>query len=90
MGDTAYREDLLENEELKGVDLLILPINGAFGNLNEAECIALAEKLEPKLTIPCHYGMFASHHGDVGRFYELMSEKKLPFLIMRQGEQYTL
>lgn len=37
MGDTAYRPDLLDNEEIQGVDLLILPINGAFGNLNEEQ-----------------------------------------------------
>ena len=95
-GKTIYEagDTCLQIEEFdtlpRQADVMIAPINGAFGNLNEAECIALAEKLEPKLTIPCHYGMFASHHGDVGRFYELMSEKKLPFLIMRQGEQYTL
>lgn len=88
-GDTCLRLDRLA-EIAQPLDVLIAPINGAYGNLDEADCTALAEALQPALTIPCHYGMFASHHGDVGRFYDLMSAKKLPFLLMQQGEQYRL
>ena len=87
-GDTCLRLDRI-GELPAHIDAMIAPINGAYGNLNEAECAALAEALHPDLTIPCHYGMFASHHGDVGKFYELMTEKQLPMLLMRQGEQYT-
>ena len=45
--------------------------------MSESECATLAESLKAEITIPCHYGMFASHHGDVGRFYEIMKEKDL-------------
>ena len=88
-GDTCLRLDRI-NEIPKPLNVLIAPINGAYGNLNETECAALAEALRPDVTIPCHYGMFASHHGDVGKFYEAITEKGLPFLLMRQGEQFTL
>ncbi|MBR6027694.1 MAG: MBL fold metallo-hydrolase [Clostridia bacterium] len=87
-GDTCLRLDRVE-EIPQPVDVLIAPINGAYGNLSEADCQELSAALRPGLTVPCHYGMFASHHGDVGRFYELMTEAGLPFLLMRQGEQYT-
>lgn len=87
-GDTCLRLDRT-GEIPQPMDVLIAPINGAYGNLNEEECSVLAENLRPGLTIPCHYGMFASHHGDVGKFCEFMTEKKLPFLLMQQGEQYT-
>ena len=87
-GDTCLRLDRI-NEIPQPIDALIAPINGAYGNLNESECIQLSEALKPTFTVPCHYGMFASHHGDVGKFYELMTEKKLPMLLMQQGEQYT-
>ena len=50
----------------------------------------LAEALRPGLTIPCHYGMFASHGGDPGRFIELMKETGLKTLLMTPGEKYTL
>ena len=88
-GDTCLRLDRI-GEIPQPLDVLIAPINGAYGNLNEGDCAQLADALKPSVTIPCHYGMFASHHGDVGKFYELMTEKKLPMLLMRQGEQYTL
>lgn len=88
-GDTCLRLDRV-SEIPQPLDVMIAPINGAYGNLNEEECATLAEKLNPSVTIPCHYGMFASHHGDVGKFYELMIEKQLPLLLMQQGEKYTL
>ena len=88
-GDTCLRLDRI-SEIPRPLDVLIAPINGAYGNLDEADCSRLAEALAPNLTIPCHYGMFASHHGDVGRFYDIMTEKGLPFLLMKQGEQFML
>lgn len=88
-GDTCLRLDTI-GEISRPLDVLIAPINGKYGNLDEEECSVLAEHLQPSITIPCHYGMFASHHGDVGRFYDVMTEKKLPFLLMQQGERYTL
>ena len=88
-GDTCLRIDRI-HEIPQPVDVLIAPINGAFGNMNEEECSQLAAALKPTITIPCHYGMFASHHGDSGNFYEIMVEKQMPFLLMQQGEQYIL
>ena len=88
-GDTCLRLDRI-SEIPQPLDVLIAPINGAYGNMNETECALLAEALHPKVTVPCHYGMFASHHGDVGLFYEIMKEKRLPLLIMQQGEQLIL
>ena len=87
-GDTCLRLDRVD-EIPRPLNVLIAPINGAFGNLNEEECAMLAECLQPSVTIPCHYGMFPSHHGDVGIFRDIMAAKKLPFLIMQYGEQYT-
>ena len=92
-GDTCLRTDR-SDEYLKkgGLDVFIAPINGAYGNLNEEECAMLADKLSPRLTIPCHYGMFASHGGDPGKFYRIMTEKypDNKFLIMCMGEKLTL
>lgn len=88
-GDTCLRLDRTD-EIPQPLDVLIAPINGAFGNLNETECSELADVLKPSVTIPCHYGMFASHHGDVGKFYQAMVEKRLPLLLMQQGEMLRL
>ena len=88
MGDTAYRPDLLENEALKNVDLLLLPINGAFGNLNEQQAAQVIEILKPKLAVPCHYWNFAEHGGDPGKFQRMMQEyaPDRPYRLMAQGE----
>jgi L-ascorbate 6-phosphate lactonase len=92
MGDTAYRPDYLENEKLMGVDLLILPINGAFGNLNEAQAADVLSKLKPKLAVPCHYWNFAEHGGNPALFCKAVSEiaPDIPYIMMRQGEDITI
>lgn len=92
VGDTCLRLDRVSEYQSQGqVDVLISPINGAYGNLNEIECAKLSDAVKPALIIPCHYGMFASHGGDPGKFYQIMTEQypEQKFLLMAQGERYT-
>ena len=93
VGDSCLRADR-KNEYLKkgALDVMIAPINGAYGNLNERECTTLSGILKPKLTIPCHYGMFASQGGDPGKFYRIMCDEQpdLKFKLMCQGEGITV
>lgn len=92
-GDTALRLDKAEEIAKKGpVDILIAPINGNFGNMDEHDAVTLCEYYLPKIVIPCHYWMFAEHHGDPGIFMEEM-KRQLPetrYLIMRMGEYQCL
>ena len=93
VGDTCLRLDRVEEYLSKGsLDVLVGPINGAFGNLNERDFATLSNKLTPKLTIPCHYGMFASHGGNPGCFYKIMTEEcpHLPFALLCMGEGIVL
>lgn len=92
-GDTALRLDHTQEYNKKGhIDLFIAPINGAYGNLNESECALLAHSLSPRLTVPCHYGMFASHGGDPGKFRNIMESQysENEYLIMAMGEKLFL
>lgn len=89
VGDSCLRLDRT-GEIPQPLDVLISPINGMFGNMDGEDTAKLAEKLNPGITIPCHYGMCASHGGDLKQFYDLMCEKKLPVLLMRQGEEFRL
>lgn len=92
-GDTCLRLDRKEEYLSKGkLDVMIAPINGAYGNMNEQECAELSGALKPGITIPCHYGMFASHGGNPGRFFDIMREQypDNKFLIMTQGEMLAL
>lgn len=92
MGDTCFRADLLENPALHNTDLLILPINGAFGNLNAKEGAKVCSILKPKLAIPCHCGAFAEHGGDPGLYAETMKNEvpEVPYRLMRAGEGILL
>ncbi len=92
MGDTAYRPEWLESPEIQNVDLLILPINGAFGNLNSEEASLVIKALSPKMAVPCHYWNFAQHFGSPFDFMECM-KKNCPdakYTLMRQGEVMIL
>ena len=92
-GDTCLRLDRVNEYLAKGpFNVMIAPINGMYGNLNSEDCAKLADALKPKLTVPCHYGMFASHMGAPGEFYNIMT-KQYPenkFLIMAQGERLII
>lgn len=89
MGDTCYRPDMLTDPLYEGLDLLILPINGAFGNLNENEAAEVAKILNPKLTVPCHFWNFAEHGGDPAKFAQNMKDGP-NYKIMRPGEGFVL
>ena len=88
MGDTCYRPDLLTDPRLQGLDLLLLPINGAFGNLNEEEAARVIAALRPKLSVPCHFWNFAEHGGNPGIFQGKMKAlaPDCGYRLMRQGE----
>lgn len=89
VGDTSLHLDW-KDEYLKcgAIDVLIAPINGAFGNLNEQENVELTEALQPKLTVPSHFGMFASHGGHPGQWRDLMRERipEQKYKFFTQGE----
>jgi len=73
-GDTSFRPDYLSAPDLQNPDLAILPINGAFGNMDEEQAARAAAVMKPELTIPCHFWNFAEHGGNPGLFAEHMKE----------------
>lgn len=92
-GDTSLHLDW-KDEYLKAgdLDVLIAPINGAYGNLNEQENVDLTAALKPKVTVPCHFGMFASHGGHPGLWKELL-EQQLPeqaYKLFTMGEEIEI
>lgn len=92
-GDTSLRLDWIEEYKKNGkFDVLIAPINGAFGNMNEQDCAELSSVLKPKLTIPSHYGMFAAHGGNPGIFIKKMKEicPENQYYLMTLGEGIVL
>ncbi|MBE5040574.1 MBL fold metallo-hydrolase [Ructibacterium gallinarum] len=56
-GDTFYDSKL---EQIK-CDILFVCINGKLGNMSVSEAIKLTQKLQPKVAVPNHYGMFVEN-----------------------------
>ncbi len=89
-GDTAYRPErwgaLFEQE----IDVLLPPINGAYGNLNAVEAAKLAHDAGVKVVIPCHYWMFAEHNGNPAEFMEAckLYAPEVKAQLMSQGELF--
>lgn len=91
-GDTSLHLDWKNVYLASGaLDAFIAPINGVYGNLSERDCAKLAAALRPQFAIPCHYGMFASHGGNPGKFLEEMKTlaPDCKCLLMAQGERFT-
>ncbi len=89
VGDTAYRPDMWQDMFNEEVDILLPPINGAFGNLNGVEAARLAHDAHAKMVIPCHFWMFALHYGNPAEFLEACktyAPDVKPYL-MTQGER---
>jgi L-ascorbate 6-phosphate lactonase len=65
-GDTCYNSKVLK----KAIDLkpqvALLPINGAFGNLNAEDAARLANRMQSKVCIPHHFWTFPLHKGEKG------------------------
>ena len=92
-GDTCLRLDKVSEYTQQGdIDVMIAPINGAYGNMNEKECAEFASAIKPHVVIPCHYGMFASHGGNPGAFRDAMLSKcgEINYRLMTQGEMYEV
>ncbi|MDO4586769.1 MAG: MBL fold metallo-hydrolase [Planctomycetia bacterium] len=65
-GDTAYQPERILASLQTTPDIMIAPINGAFGNLNALEACRLAEEIHPRLLIACHFWTFLEHVGENG------------------------
>ncbi len=90
-GDTCYRPDWVrEFLSFGSIDVYIAPINGVFGNMSEDDCARMSELICPKVTVPCHYGMFASHMGSPGKFIDIMRRKGLPYQLMAPGDDIII
>ena len=74
VGDTAYRQDKWQDVFAMGIDVVIPPINGAFGNLDGVQAAMLARDARAKVVIPCHYWMFAEHGGSPAQFMDACKE----------------
>jgi L-ascorbate 6-phosphate lactonase len=74
VGDSAYRPKEMKACLPETIDVMIVPINGEYGNCSPEEAALLARDLQAKYVIPCHFWMFPRHRGDPQRFIDAMAE----------------
>ncbi len=91
VGDTAYRPDMWQDQYQQNIDIVLPPINGAFGNLNGVEAAKLAHDAHAKVVIPCHFWMFAQHFGNPVEFLDACKQlaPEVQPLLMTQGELFV-
>lgn len=82
--DTLYSDKLVENVKPFEPDLLVVCINGRWGNMGVEEAVKLARELDVKVAIPTHYGMFAENTADPVEFIKQMGGKGCDLLTMYQ------
>lgn len=67
-GDTSFQSDRMRYATDKELDILVVPINGEYGNMNERDAAMLAGQAKAKLTIPSHFWTFTRHKGNPYEF----------------------
>ncbi len=90
-GDTSYcPEKIMDSLGSVKIDIMIVPINPAFGNLGHENAVRLSELIKPQVVIGSHFGMFTAHGGDPAAFLECAGKTLPPGitpLIMAPGER---
>lgn len=67
-GDTEYNDALAAAVEEYGPEVLLVPINGRWGNMDAAQAALLTAQIAAREVIPMHYGMFAENTADPADF----------------------
>lgn len=90
VGDSAYVPDRIKKSLRISPDILVAPINGAYGNLNGKQAALLAKDVKASVVIPCHFWTFAIHKGNPQEFIEAMLETvpEAEARILCQGEVF--
>jgi len=90
--DTCFRADLAELTGVVKPDVLLVPINPAYGNPGAEGAAKIVGLFKPKLTIPCHFWLFKEHGGDPAEFVnecrKIVPDAELKLLAI--GEQTSL
>ena len=75
-GDTEYDEKLKEAGKYKP-DIMLICINGKWGNMSAEDAALLTREIYPKLVIPMHYGMFKENTADPNDFLTALDKYKV-------------
>jgi L-ascorbate 6-phosphate lactonase len=88
-GDTLYDEHL-DGIAAFSPDIVIICINGKLGNMNVQEAVALTRKINPKVGIPSHYGMFIENTENPALYLEGLKDAGIKGFEMDFNTEYLL
>lgn len=89
-GDTCYNQKAFEAVCAQQPEICILPINGAFGNLDAKQAFSLASDLKSRICIPSHYWMLSMHNGNPQDFLNCFDKTdKCKAVLLCQGETFA-
>jgi L-ascorbate 6-phosphate lactonase len=74
--DTAFTPLLLQAAP-RGVEMMLLPINGKWGNLNVEQAVELTAAVGPRYVLPIHYDMMALNAENPETFRWFCQQRKL-------------
>ncbi len=93
-GITAYftGDSELTDEVGNGVvcDVLFTCINGRWGNMGIDDALLLSDRVQAKVGIPNHYGLFAENTADPTPFIEGLEKQNKVGYIMTIGKEFEL
>jgi L-ascorbate metabolism protein UlaG (beta-lactamase superfamily) len=95
-GDTRLYDGMEERLHPFGIDVALLPINGAkperrvAGNLNGREAAGLAKAIGAGVAVPCHYEMFEFNTASPDEFVTEAARLAQRVTVLRCGERFTL
>jgi L-ascorbate metabolism protein UlaG (beta-lactamase superfamily) len=91
-GDTVVYDGMVDElRAMAPIDVAILPINGKLGNMSGRDAARLANDINAKLVIPCHYQMFEFNTADPrDEFIPECERLGQPYKVLRAGERLTL
>ena len=87
-GDTMVFGGMADGLRPMGIDVALLPINGALGNMDAREAARLAHAIAAGLAIPCHYEMFEFNTADPAVFAAECERLGQPYRVLRAGERF--
>ena len=89
-GDTLVFDGMAERLHPADIDVALLPINGALGNMDAGEAARTAHDIGARLAVPCHYEMFAFNTADPAEFAEACELTGQPYRVLRAGERLSV
>jgi L-ascorbate 6-phosphate lactonase len=73
-GDTLYHPDL-GKVKARQPDIMLVCINGQYGNMNPEEAARLTREVEPAMVIPMHWGLVAENTADPADFVAALANE---------------